>query len=762
MKYFLVLAFSLFFSIDFAWAQVNYQKSLDSLLLEEVKYKKEDSAKVALLKDITWHYIRVDNVPKFLEYSQKTITLAKKLDTKDILAYMYFFVGRHYHGSSNYLKAEENYLISLDVRIKQGRKDRVALLYGDLAALYTSLPDYAKALEVSQKALQIYQELNDESSQGNCFANLGNLYQKMNLHGQGVYYLERALKIFLKDGEESRGVAFVCHSLGRTYFSAPVKELKVLKLSTTQKNDVALKYLNRALKSAIAIKDDDISGTIYKAIGDVYAEQENKHEALTNYEKAVQLNNNEYARKDYVEAQLAIAKVQFDDQKYKEANKLITEALKTAKKYQFVDMMRDAHLMLSNLYEKTKNYNFSLRHYRAYIDAKEQIFNQEKEREITRKQMQLDFSVKENDYQAKQQLTNLELEKQLLIVKRRQQELLLKQQQLELSDKEKNIQRLSFLQTQASLEREKLQKENQLRQQKLLANLEKEKASQQLLVQENKVKLNRNFSVFFGVLAIILLGVALFVYRTQRKTAKLNQLVSAQKEELESLGKVKDRIFSVVSHDMRAPVNSLISFINLLENSNVSEEKLKRYAANLKNSLGYTSSMMENLLNWAASQLEGYRPHIEEINLLNCLTDVIDVLEVNAIEKSILIQNNISPTLTCHADCDMLNLVIRNLLSNAIKFTHAEGIIEISAIEKGVEIQLAIKDNGVGLPKEEVERFNSVTKYGVNKPTLGTNKEKGTGIGLSLCKTFIHLMNGKISLKSELDKGSIFFVDLPK
>lgn len=269
----------------------------------------------------------------------------------------------------------------------------------------------------------------------------------------------------------------------------------------------------------------------------------------------------------------------------------------------------------------------------------------------------------------------------MLLIRESEQELLLKQQQLVLSDQEKNIQRLRFLQSKAKLEKETAQKENELKHERLEANLQQEKAGQLLLHQQNKAKLGRNVSLFLSALVLVLIVAALLVYKAQRKTAKLNKLVLQQKEELEALGTVKDKLFSVVSHDMHTSVNLLMSFISLLENGNVSEEKLKLYAADLKNTLGYTSAMMENLLNWAYSQMQGFKPSIQLVDIGIVVTELINATEASRKDIAIFF-NTSSNKLMVNTDKEMFTLIVRNLLNNAVKFTQKGGSVTYSCYKR--------------------------------------------------------------------------------
>lgn len=281
------------------------------------------------------------------------------------------------------------------------------------------------------------------------------------------------------------------------------------------------------------------------------------------------------------------------------------------------------------------------------------------------------------------------------------------------------------------------------------------------LTQQKELKFNQNVNIFLGMLVALLFGIAIYVYFTQQKAVKLNKLVLEQKTELENMGRVKDQVFSVVSHDMRAPINSLISFIQLLEDGDITPAQLRRYAANLKNALGYTSSMMENLLNWASSQMQGFRPMIEKFESMECIRKVVNDVAVIATEKSITIEVKADADLWCWTDFNMTLVVLRNLVNNAIKFTPAYGKVVIEANLNPNGIVFSVADNGVGLTLEQIDSINTINNQEMGRTTLGTNHERGTGIGLVLCKTFTKIMNGQLSVESETGKGSTFRLSLP-
>lgn len=271
----------------------------------------------------------------------------------------------------------------------------------------------------------------------------------------------------------------------------------------------------------------------------------------------------------------------------------------------------------------------------------------------------------------------------------------------------------------------------------------------------------RKINFFLALVSVLLLGIGLLAYLNQRMTARLNKQIISQKKEVEQLNDVKDRIFSVISHDMRTPVNSLIAFTELLERGNISEQKMAAYAAALKHNLGYTARLMENLLNWARTQMQGYKPVLETFDIAGTVEQAIELLQMDADKKGVLLRNDMAAGILVFADINMSLLLIRNLLNNALKYTSAGGTIIISSNSGQQVQQIVVEDTGIGIAATWVSEFNEKDKSQPMESRPGTNNEKGTGLGLMLCKKFVELMKGKITLESVEGKGSRFIVVLP-
>ncbi|HNV53273.1 MAG TPA: HAMP domain-containing sensor histidine kinase, partial [Tenuifilaceae bacterium] len=242
-----------------------------------------------------------------------------------------------------------------------------------------------------------------------------------------------------------------------------------------------------------------------------------------------------------------------------------------------------------------------------------------------------------------------------------------------------------------------------------------------------------------------------------------NRVENALREselQLKEINKSKDKLFSIIAHDLKSPFTSIVGYSEILKDysADCNQQETVNYASIINTSSKQTLQLLENLLDWARLQ-QGrivFRP--QNLNLHELAYEVVDLVKDIAEQKGISLQNSIPNTLNAHADKDMIKIVLRNLVSNAIKFTDKEGFVEISSKLKDKEVSISVTDNGVGISADDIGKLFDISS---NFSTKGTNEEKGTGLGLSLCKEFVEMNNGKIWVKSELGKGSNFSFSLP-
>ncbi len=233
-----------------------------------------------------------------------------------------------------------------------------------------------------------------------------------------------------------------------------------------------------------------------------------------------------------------------------------------------------------------------------------------------------------------------------------------------------------------------------------------------------------------------------------------------QKEELKQANATKDKFFSIISHDLKNLFSVLHGYSSLLVTKKelLNAEQKEKFIEQIQRSLGKGYDLLKNLLDWANSQTGKLEPKPMAFNLKSLVAENIEFSSSNANAKNITLTSSIAETTTVFADKHMVETVIINLLSNAIKFTEKEGKVEVLSEEKDTEVEIVITDTGVGMTPQDIEKLFRID---VSHTTIGTGKEKGTGLGLNLCKEFVEKNGGTIWVESELGKGSRFYIRLP-
>lgn len=232
-------------------------------------------------------------------------------------------------------------------------------------------------------------------------------------------------------------------------------------------------------------------------------------------------------------------------------------------------------------------------------------------------------------------------------------------------------------------------------------------------------------------------------------------------EELQVLHLAKDRFFSIIAHDLRSPFQSLLGFSEILANEidTLSNEEIVIFSKGLNDDLRNIYGLLDNLLQWSMIQRNMLEHNPENVNLYDLANKIIGISSQIAKEKNISIFNNIENGTFVYADSLMLRSVIQNLIINAIKFTEKEGRIVISSVEKSNLIEVSVEDTGMGI---ESKLIPGLFSFNTIFTTNGTAGERGTGLGLPLCKEFVERNEGKIWVETERGKGSKFVFTLPK
>ncbi len=248
------------------------------------------------------------------------------------------------------------------------------------------------------------------------------------------------------------------------------------------------------------------------------------------------------------------------------------------------------------------------------------------------------------------------------------------------------------------------------------------------------------------------------VEEQRREIEEKAALLEKQTHELTELNQVKNKLFSVIAHDLKTPMYALRNMFQNMQRYKVPAHEIEEMLPGIVNEMSYVTGLMDNLLQWAKTQMQKDTVHPEVLNLELMVAEVFTQQQLQATSKHILLQSTITEPVYCFADREMIKLVLRNLVSNAIKFTPQHGNIQVSATIMTAQVKVFVKDSGIGMNERRVQQI-----FGNHFITThGTDNESGTGIGLKLCKEFLEKNGGEIFVQSVQGKGSVFSFTLPR
>lgn len=237
-----------------------------------------------------------------------------------------------------------------------------------------------------------------------------------------------------------------------------------------------------------------------------------------------------------------------------------------------------------------------------------------------------------------------------------------------------------------------------------------------------------------------------------------SEAILEQAHHLEEVNQVKDKLFSIVSHDLKDSISSIKAFLDLLKEDSISKEEFRELIPELSENANNASSLLFNLLNWSKSQMQNLEPNPELFNIQDVFHTKMALVEQKVEDKRIVLIDE-SQRDFVYADKSMVEIVIQNLITNAVKFSRTGDVITVSNQDVNGKALICVEDTGVGISEENIKKLFNANK---NFTTVGTKNEKGTGLGLTIAKDLVELNNGRIWVESTVNVGSKFFIELPK
>jgi signal transduction histidine kinase len=299
-------------------------------------------------------------------------------------------------------------------------------------------------------------------------------------------------------------------------------------------------------------------------------------------------------------------------------------------------------------------------------------------------------------------------------------------------------------------------------------SLKKETELNKTIINKTKaiVKLQKLYIVVIALFLAFSLLFLVIVIRNYRIRTRLNKdlndsnlQINEKNEKLHELVNINSKIFSIISHDLKAPMISLHNSITLLRDADLDYSLKEKVFKSTEIQVNSTIDLLENLLKWAKTHGDGIKVKLQRIDTHAVVQQNLNLIKVATLNKQLHVVKNCGEGIEALGDMDLINLIIRNLLSNAIKFTPRKGKIKISTELTNHNVIISVTDSGVGISEEDKTKIFCTDEFVSYR---GTENEPGTGLGLKLCLNFIKYMNGEFEIKSVLGKGSTFIVSLPK
>ncbi len=511
-------------------------------------------------------------------------------------------------------------------------------------------------------------------------------------------------------------------------------------------SELSLRYLKEALPLAVETGDTLTIGYVYNNLGLISDDNGDIEAAFTHYENALEIFSRLKESEGKALALHNLAWLYYAQENWDSASAYVSKALEVDVQSNNLEGIASDHCLLGMVYFKKNQYEDALEQFYTGL----QVADKAKFAPIAAK---LHEEIAQTYFHKKQYPKALEnLEKYN-----------------ELNDSiynESNLTQISNFQTLYEV---------QLRQEEL------EQLQIQKELDDISLSFQRTFTYLLVACTIILLGLLLLLFMQNKQNGETikaldkhnkrireqnealafsNEELSVSQAKLKEFNETKDKFFSIISHDLKSPLNSLQGFMQLLtlQSDSLTTQELVHLAKGLSHSIDNLSALLDNLLGWSMSQMGKIEQRPTKVNLCSVVEENISLLEINAQAKNIQVQSFVEDDIHIYADFDMTSFVIRNLLSNAIKFTKNDGRITISSMAFDKYIHLCVIDNGIGIAPNDLEKL---FKIGEHFSTQGTAKEKGTGLGLILCKEFAEKNNGKLLIESVLQKGTKITVVLP-
>lgn len=603
-------------------------------------------------------------------------------------------------------------------------EDRVNLL-NEMATIIRE-SSQKEAFGYSLEADSLAEVLGYLSGQSRALENIGWIYYRQGQWQESFEYSERAYDLAIQANDQLQA-ARLMNNMGALYYeqqnfpmailqfkkgyelatkvndlSTRIRSLNNVALNFAQSDqlDSAMAYASRSIKLNENAGSPYLTSFAHRVIGDVYLAKGNYDSAQSIYNRSLDMAQAQGVKSFEAGVLHRLGNAYLLDGKLDQAEQLLIYSIELCEEYGFLDELSRSHRYLSRVYEEKGDINNAFVHQSKYLILNDSLLSKSNRDRLTLLQNMF----------------------------------------------EKNLQ-------ESELELLKAQNENQA----------------------YRLQTSRRYTIFFAITALLIgaLGIRLFfmnknvlkfnadLLEKQQKIEEQNLAMGNQSELLKEMNETKNKLFSILGHDLRGPVSQVKSVVDLLLAGHLTQDEFDELLHVLNKDIDSVNFTLNNTLKWSMAQMDGFQVNLSIFDLREVVDNSLKLLKASFGEKKLSVFNQMESKIEVLADQDLIEVVVRNLLNNAVKFSNAEDAVTIYSETDKDWVYWSVLDQGVGMNEEQVELLLADT-YSLTKSRPGTHQEKGSGLGIQLAKEFTRKCGGEITIDSHPGHGSKFSIRLPR
>ncbi len=619
---------------------------------------------------------------------------------------------------ADYTQAMNHYQTALNYYRRNNNVIGISRCLNNIGIIHKNRGDYVEALTVYEESVVYLDSVRDAFDISQAYINMGNLFVYLGSYERGLEYFGKALEIAERGNYQ--------HNISLCLSNAGVIQNKI------GKYDEALNFYQRSLEVSSLLNDPVQVSNCLINIGTNYADMGEPERGLEYVQEGMEIKMKLGDERTISNCYIYLADIYTLMDEFERARELLNQAIPMKELLEDPDGLIRSYLGLGSIALEQKRYSEAKRMTDMALEHAREIHAMEYIAQAY--YIKREIAVSQSNYRAAYQFGM----QHHLYTDSLMDEAIAK----------------------AAMEMEFRTRSRTLQQE--VENLRIQSSLDQLMVRKRTLV----FHSSLVIVSVLLLGLILVLYFMRRhKNASLkleekNLVITKQNLKLDQLNKTKDRMMSIIAHDLRGTIGNQLTAVEVLyrieENPTVEIDRV-RLLGNLKNSASYSLELLENLLHWSRLEEGASNYHPEEVKLNTLVSNCLSLYSETAKNKDLEFVKDIKGTFVCSADKIMMETIYRNLISNAIKFSNPGGTITIGlSLEAGMA-RFWVKDQGIGMTEEELKK---VTENG-GSSRRGTANEKGAGMGLTLVREFTKIHNGELSVTSSPNKGSTFEVVFP-